>query len=296
MNNKLKLLLLIFISIFFKTMVIAQNPPPVPKTPTGPFPDDNSMSSRAKKMKQAGPVKADPAEFGPAVTVTKLKVKNPSATPNWKPASWYIEGFAWAQKVGQGLKSIQNFFSGKNDRPIFQDYKRYGLASGSIVDYENKMDFDSVPEIQKRTFFSYGIGFSLGMRGTKFVSPNVTETDAIMYLQLPIIKVRFNYILAGNSIVYVEGGAYYGIAITGHYSDDTGKHGLKFGNSDGDDYRRGDWGLKFGIGYKFASLPILVAIDNDLGLRNINPGGGSDSKISNLAFDFKVAYRLGFKP
>lgn len=283
----LLLSILVMTSLLGPSLMAQTQPPPVPKMPQGPFPDEHSEKSRWEKMKKVKPTKFDPGEVGPAVTTSKTKSKNASSTPGWKPPSWWVEGFA-------AVKGIINFFSGKNERsgPEAPGYNSYSKTP--ILDYDYKPGMDSIGKNDKKYYMTYLVGFGIGMRGSKFVSPNTSETDRLLYLQIPIVKARFNYILPGSSTVYVEGGAYYGIALTGHYKDNTGTHPLKLGNSDADDYRRGDWGLKFGIGYRFAYLPILIGIDNDLGLRNITPGGSSEFKTTNLAFDLKVLYRLGF--
>jgi hypothetical protein len=103
--------------------------------------------------------------------------------------------------------------------------------------------------------------------------------------------VRYSYIVNNGATLFAQAGPYYGVAVSGHYKDNTGKTKFKFGNNTGtDDYRRGDFGLKFGIGYKLQAMPIFIGLAADLGLRNITPGGDTKVKIKNQSFGLQVGY------
>jgi hypothetical protein len=277
-----KLALLTVISMSVSRLALAQdtyNPNTPTPVPIHPY----------KPGDLQGPI-GDPGEVSPAVDLSKLKSNNESYQSKYKPPDWYLDAFKWAQNVSQFLHP---FFTPGGKSP-------YGtIRKPAYEDPLHEYAPETAAATPKRYYFSYGIGLALCMRGGKYVSMNGaggSEIDGILYLQIPIIKVRFNYVLPALSTVYVEAGPYYGLALTGHYKDDTGSHGLKFGNdANTDDYRRGDFGLKCGLGYKFAYIPILVGLDGDFGLRSLIPGGDPAAKIHNQAFGLRVGYRLGFR-
>jgi hypothetical protein len=234
-------------------------------------------------------VEPDPVEVTGGVDLSKLKSNDSNYNSKYKPPDWWLEGMRWGQSISE---LFHGFFSpGLNSSPAEPGYLS-GLADPSGEYYERVPD--SV-DARKNYFFSYGIGLGIGMRGGKYDYPGGSATTSILYLQLPLLKVRYNYILNDGSILFADAGPYYGIALGGHYKDNIGKQKLKFGNSPGNDFRRADWGLKFQIGYKPKTQPFLISLTSDLGLRNITPGGDSQAKIKNQAFGLKLGYRIGFK-
>jgi len=138
-------------------------------------------------------------------------------------------------------------------------------------------------------YFSYGIGIGIAAAGGKFKYPSGSATENILYAQIPVM-VRYSYILSNGSTLFANAGPYYGIAISGSYKDDMGKTKFKFGNGTNDDYRRGDYGLRFGIGYKIKSQPVFIGLAAGLGLRNITPGGDKQVKIKNQSVGLQVGY------
>lgn len=161
--------------------------------------------------------------------------------------------------------------------PSFQDFAN---------DYSSS---DVSTSVNKNYYFSYGIGIGIANRGGKFKYPGGIATENILYTQIPVM-VRYSYIVSNGATLFAQAGPYYGIALSGSYKDNTGKTKFKFGNGVNDDYRRGDFGLKFGIGYKLQTQPIFIGLAADLGLHNITPGGDNKVKIKNQSFGLQVGY------
>lgn len=145
---------------------------------------------------------------------------------------------------------------------------------------------DVSTSVNKNNYFSYGIGVAIAARGGKF-SGNATNN--ILYVQIPVM-VRYSYIISSGGTLFANAGPYYGVAVSGYYKDNTGKTKFKFGDKPGNDFRRGDFGLKFGVGYKLPAQPIFIGLAADLGLRNITPGGGTLVKITNQSVGLQVGY------
>jgi hypothetical protein len=165
-----------------------------------------------------------------------------------------------------------------------------GHGGSSFQDFANDYPLPDVSTpVNKNYYFSYGIGVGIADRGGKFKYPDGNATENILYAQIPVM-VRYSYIISNGATLFAQAGPYYGIALSGSYKDNTGKTKLKFGNGVNDDYRIGDYGLKFGIGYKLQTQPIFIALAADLGLRNMTPGGDNKVKIKNQSFGLQVGY------
>jgi hypothetical protein len=241
----------------------------------------NCLSANAQYYKPGGvkgPV-GEPFEVTGEFDASKLKSNDSNYNSGYKPSDWYLEGMKWAQ-------SISELF-----QPFFTPTGRNSSAPAEPVYGQLFQD----PEVRPNHYFSYGIGLGIGRRGGKYDYPGGSATNAITYLQVPVIKVRYNYILSDGSALFADAGPYYALALGGRYKDNMGTEKLKFGNSSNDDFRRGDWGLKFRIGYKLKAQPILIGLTADVGLRNMVPGGDAAVKIRNQSFGLQLGYRLGFK-
>jgi Outer membrane protein beta-barrel domain len=161
---------------------------------------------------------------------------------------------------------------------------------------QNSHDKNSPGNIINYTrHFGFGIGFFMVEKGGKdkydFGSGNSgTDIYHITYAEIPLLA-RYQFFTSSGGKVYLQVGPYYAIALSGKGSyAGLGTQKLKFGNRNGD-FRRGDAGLQPGIGYEFPHSPLSVGIINDLGLRNIVPGGGY-GKNTTLTFGLQAGYTL----
>jgi len=243
----------------------------------------------AQYYKPGSNIMIDPIEVTGGVDISRLKSNDSNYNSKYKPPDWWLEGMKWGQSISDLFHGL--FSPGLNSSPA---------EPGSIPDLadlsgEYRGQGTESADARKNYYFSYGIGLGIGMRGGQYDYPGGSATNSILYLQLPIVKVRYNYILDNGSILFVDAGPYYGIALGGHYKDNMGKVKLKFGNNTDNDFRRADWGLKIQIGYKPGTQPFLISLTSDLGLRNLTPGGDPEVKIKNQAFGLKLGYRIGFK-
>ncbi len=223
----------------------------------------------------------DPNVVPPAqneVTGEADKTKQKSNDPNYDSKS--KGGF-----IGEFIRWYNDNAPFKSQPvPLLNPTPSHGpLFQGFDNDYSTS---DVSASVNKNYYFSYGIGVGIADRGGKFIG---NATNNILYVQIPVM-VRYSYIVSNGATLFAQAGPYYGIAVSGHYKDNTGKTKFKFGNKPADDFRRGDYGLKFGIGYKLQTQPIFIALAADLGLRNITPGGSSQVKIKNQSFGLQVGY------
>lgn len=180
---------------------------------------------------------SDPGEVTVGGDLSKLASNDSNYASKYKPPDWYLQAFKWAQSISQLFHGFFTPGVGQNA----------SLNPVGVPEVETSPDAYTAtgPPAHTKYYMSYGLGLSLCMRGGKFPYAGGDDIDHIVYLQIPIPMVRFNYILQGGSVVYAEGGAYYGIALGGGWKSTGGSgdtHGtLKFGNNiAGDDYRRGD--------------------------------------------------------
>lgn len=215
--------------------------------------------------------------------------KTPDLTVVPPPANNEVTGEADEAKEKSNEKNYSSNgilkFTAEYMRWFRKNSIRQGLPSSRDLadDYSSSNTFAIA---NTNNYFSFGIGIAIAARGGKFTG---NASNNILYAQIPVM-VRYSYITNSGATLFANAGPYYGIAVSGNYKDNTGKTKFKFGDKPGDDFRRGDFGLKFGIGYKLQAQPIFIALVTDMGLRNIVPGGGSQIKIKNQSFGLQVGY------
>lgn len=211
-------------------------------------------------------------EIDGGICASQLKSNRKNYDSKYKPPDWWVEAWKWAKAF------TDIFYGGGKKNSIDHQYENHGLAEFKPA--------------ESKYYFSYGIGVGIGTRGGKYEFGNTTEKSTIYYLQIPGIMARFNYRLNNHGELFAAAGPYYALALGGRYKGGGNKENLKFGNDAVDDYRRGDWGLKFRAGYKLSGQPIAVGFRADWGLRNITPGGNSAAKIKNQTLGLLVSYEF----
>jgi hypothetical protein len=167
--------------------------------------------------------------------------------------------------------------------------------------------FGATVEIPVSKTFSVQSGLSYIGKGAK-VDYNMTEgansfsfTSKInlMYLELPVNALfKFD---AGQGNVFVGGGVYYGYALSGNTKTETtltlngqtekdsDTSDLIFGNTEADDFKRGDFGLNFLAGYQLAN-GLNFHGGYSLGLRNISSSSGGT--VKNKGFSFGLGFNF----
>lgn len=200
-------------------------------------------------------------EVNGGLTTSKQKSNYSNYNSKYRPPAWWVELWRFAKWItGNGSNAVEN---------------------------------DEVYKPRTRAFstenLSWGVGLGLGNKGAKFTYPGGKTTISILYLQIPVVA-KYDFDLNENLGAFAALGPYYAVALGGKSKWEDGKEDLNFGSGDGDDLRRGDYGIKFRIGCALKNKPITIGIHGDLGLRNLSPDGDDDFKIKNQTFGIQVGY------
>ena len=171
------------------------------------------------------------------------------------------------------------------------DDSRLSLSVGGVLDFS----------ISDMLFFQPGL-FISGKGDKEVYKSDDYKSTAILkftYLEIPV-NLGGRYDLGGGKL-FVTGGFYGGIALSGEYfykwsdEDDSGDESEKINFGDGendDDIKRGDFGLNFGGGIEISSF--LISFNYGLGLMNICYDSDNDGDyIKNRVFNISVGYLFG---
>jgi len=145
-----------------------------------------------------------------------------------------------------------------------------------------------VPAQKARNFLSVGIGLGLSQKGQKASFPGGSSSTTIYYLDIPALKARYHLRMADASTLFFDLSPYYAIALGGHSKFLGSKTGLKFGNSAGDNFRRGDFGIQLGGAYRWKTQPFYAGLVYDYGIANIAPSTGTGFKFHNRSFGVQI--------
>lgn len=186
-------------------------------------------------------------------------------------------------------------------------------VSGSVLESEEAESLKAntsfyvggTVEIPVSDIFSVQSGLTYIGKGAKAEESATMGADSyrvvgkinLSYLELPVNAVfKFN---AGQGSLFFGAGAYYGYAlngktkveatvtIDGQTDKDSETDDLIFGNTEADDFKRGDFGLNFLAGYQLAN-GFNIHGGYGLGLRNISPS--TDGKVKNRGFSVGVGF------
>jgi len=139
--------------------------------------------------------------------------------------------------------------------------------------------------------FSLQPGLTLSNKGAKMDILGVTAKTNLMYIELPV-NALVN-IPVGDGKVFVGGGPYYGMAISGKNKVSGSFEGESVSESEdiefGDDgeFKRGDFGVNFLGGYQLNN-GFNIHAGYGLGLSNIS--NDSDAKTKNRVFSVGVGF------
>ncbi|WP_379093150.1 porin family protein [Pedobacter sp. UC225_65] len=135
-------------------------------------------------------------------------------------------------------------------------------------------------------------GLTLIGKGTKLTATDEDETFTTklntMNLEVPV-NLLVN-LKAGDGKVFLGGGPYYSVALSGKlkHSDEEDED-VKFGSDDQSDLRRGDFGLNFLLGYRLNN-GFNIHGGYSVGLKDVSAGNMEDVKIKNKAFSVGIGF------
>lgn len=152
----------------------------------------------------------------------------------------------------------------------------------------------------RRYYFSYGIGLGLSERGGRYsnIGEDSPDKNRFIYVQAPLIFRVSDDIKSGT--LFIDGGVYYAVLVKAYYLDKNGTYSYVIGNNPSiDDWRRGDFGLRFDAGYQFKKLPLMAGLTTDVGLHNILPGdvegySGNNPQKSETITHRSVGLYIGY--
>ncbi len=188
-----------------------------------------------------------------------------------------IFAISYQTKAQLGFKLGYNFAKQSGtDAPGMSEKSLNNLILGAF--YEK----DLIPLLGLR------IGAEYSPKGTKFEGGGFYTQAKINYLEIPIqAKVKLGP-------VYALGGVYGAYALGGKYESDIP------GQEDSDikfdkDYKRLDYGMKFGAGFQTGLGPLHVFAQGEysFGLADINDSGAGDA-IKNSVICVSAGVVLGF--
>lgn len=198
-----------------------------------------------------------------------------------------VQSFAQTFGVKAGLNMANQ--SAKDDNDSYDSDNKMLLGFNAGV----------TAEFSVNDAFSVETGLILDSKGFKVEYTDMngdkqTGKASLMYLDIPI-NAKYAFDLSGTKL-YLAAGPYIGFGLTGKFKGDSDvdvKWGSSTGdaNSDGDDYKRLDFGLNFGAGVEFGAIG--VGVQYGLGLSNISPYSDGGYKEKNKLFSISLAYKFG---
>lgn len=112
-----------------------------------------------------------------------------------------------------------------------------------------------------------------------------------LFVDLPVlVKVGPSF---GPIKVFGAAGPYVGMGVAGKYKSSGNSEDIEWGNNDGDDSKRMDFGAKFGIGAEFSGLNL--GIYYALGLANMAPDDAVNTKTYSRTLSISLGYKFGGK-
>lgn len=116
---------------------------------------------------------------------------------------------------------------------------------------------------------------------------------SLLYLDIPVlIKVGPSF---GPAKVFAAVGPYIGVGLAGKYKvevlGEEEDEDVTWGNDEEDDYKRLDYGAKFGIGTEVMNFTLGAYYS--LGLANLSTITDNGAKMSNNVFSISVGYKFG---
>lgn len=152
--------------------------------------------------------------------------------------------------------------------------------------------------------FVFETGILLSNKGFKGSSENThggdlykyNSTINLLYVEIPLTaKTYFN---VGQSKIFGALGPYIGLGLSGKskgeviFRGETNsiEHDINWGSSQGDDFKRLDYGLTAGAGIEISSIQIGLCYN--LGLANISTITDNGLKIRNRVFGLSVGYKF----
>lgn len=208
-------------------------------------------------------------ELQGVATDTKQKADyngSPSSQSSDFDGGWFFQAFKFIQWIiGRGSSEEQS--------PVLE----YATSANQFM-----------PAKRTGSFFSVGLGLGVSQKGQKSSFSGGSSKTTIWYLNIPAVKARYNMRMNDASTLFFDLTPYYAIALGGQSKFGGTTTSLKFGNSAGNNFKRGDFGIQLGAAYRWKTQPFYVGLVYDYGLANIYPSTSTGVKIHNRAFGIQV--------
>jgi len=193
----------------------------------------------------------------------------------------------FAQKIGiQGGINLANMLI-KDDEGTYSDEFAMNLGYNGGVTVE--FGFGDLISLEAGLMAdTKGFKWETDMFGT----PLTTKAN-LLYVDLPVL------LKAGLSLgpvrVFGAAGPYIGYGITGKIKAEAGGESesldVEWGDADESDFKRMDYGAKFGVGAE--AMGFTFGAYYALGLANISPTTDGGSKVNNRVISISVGYKFG---
>lgn len=180
--------------------------------------------------------------------------------------------------------------------------QRFGVQAGVNFAKMSSRDDDEnyTDELDHLVGFNAGVNFEMPfgdllsveaalIAETKGYKTNNVKARAL-YIDLPVLaKVGTSF---GQIKVFGAAGPFVGMGVTGKFKSDIETEDIEWGSAVDKDYKRMDFGVKFGAGAEFSG--INLGIYYALGLQNISTSDNG-YKESTRTISISVGYKFGGK-
>jgi hypothetical protein len=194
---------------------------------------------------------------------------------------------SFAQKIGiQGGINLANMLV-KDDETTYSDEFKMNLGFNGGVTFE--VGFGKLLGLEAGLIAeSKGFKWEFDILDTK-----VSTKANLLYLDVPVLlKVGPSF---GSAKVFVAAGPYVGFGLTGKLvaeaEGESDKQDVEWGDTDESDFKRLDYGAKFGAGAEV--MGFTIGAYYALGLANLSPVTEGGAKINNKVLSICVGYKIG---
>ena len=191
----------------------------------------------------------------------------------------------YAQKIGiQGGINLSTLVD-KDDNTDYAD----------LLDYENNPGFNAgiTLELSLSKLLSVEVGAMVDSKGTKMSEGENYLKLNLLYADVPVL-VKVGPSL-GPVKVFGAAGPYVGFGLTGKTSlkiaGETTTEVMKWGDGEENDFKRLDYGAKFGIGAEV--MGFTIGAYYSMGLANIASETSGGYKEMNRVISVSVGYKFG---
>lgn len=188
------------------------------------------------------------------------------------------QSFRIGPEIGVNVSNSTHKYELSNGRTERADYSpRAGLKAGLVADIY----------LDRHLYFQPGLFYN--QKGYRYSARLYDYEVRVNYLEIPL-NILYRAPINNRVAFFGGGGPYLAFAVGGHVDVDPGpSYDLKFGGSRNDDFSMLDAGLNFNAGLEFRPGFFLRA-NYGLGVANVVPNGGSDSRQHMHGFSFTAGF------